>query len=353
SSSSLQPKNRLFIGGKKQHSAAKPTFLQQQIRRFPVCCCQPIPMVLQQKEIIALQQFKQLLIDEKSPSPDIYFCGVRLQLDAIDDKTDVILLKFLRAKDFEVQDAFNMLSSAILWRKGYGIDKLHLEDEDDEYSDIVGRSFFMSGQSREGHPVLYTVCGEFHDMEVFNKAFSNEANTQRFWKWKITFIEKIMRKLDFSDGGISSILHVLNMENCWSLDETALEALKWTNRFLFDYYPNFVDRQIMINVPLYRVPIMRILCPFVLPCGNTKLVFVGPSNSSDTLKKYVGKEEIPARPGSITKRDGGEFEAWDAATQSCKLRCEIKSMRRKICCEAKSKEESSNTSTSIFKKKID
>ncbi|CAN0852772.1 PATL5 [Linum grandiflorum] len=348
-------RNKHFIGGE-----AKQPFLQQLPRCIALLffCYQPIPMVLQQKEIIALQQFKQLLIDRKksespdSASDDIHFCGVRLQLDAIDDRTDVILLKFLRAKDFEVQDAFNTLSSTILWRKKFGTDKLHLEEEDDEYSKVYERVFFRSGRDKKGHPVLYSVLGEFHDMEVYEKAFSDEANRQRFLKWKIMLMEKTMRTLDFSDGGISRIVHVIDVKNSSSLDKTVIEAFQWTNGFLLDYFPNFVERQIMINVPLYMVAILSITSPFMGPYFNTKFAFARPSKSSDTLKKYVGIEQIPARPESIKKRDG-ECEAWDAATQSCKLRCEIKSMRREISCRAKSKEGSSSSSTSIFKKKID
>ncbi|CAN0855116.1 PATL3 [Linum grandiflorum] len=146
---------------------------------------------------------------------------------------------------------------------------------------------------------------------------------------------------------------------------------------------------------------MSIINPFMKPRGNRKVVFVGASKSSDTLLRYVGeeqiparceglrkrdsefevwdgatvvilkratkhsivteinfmfcvigKEEIPARSESITKRDG-EFEAWDASTQSCKLMCGIKSTGRRKCYGVKSKEGSSSSSTSIFKKKIE
>ncbi|CAN0855110.1 PATL5 [Linum grandiflorum] len=320
-----------------------------------VCCYQPILMVLQQKEIIALQQFKQLLIDEKSRSPDsasdeIYFCGVRLELDAIDDGTDVILLKFLRAKDFEVEDAFKMFSRAILWRKKFGIDKLLLEDEDDEYSKAFEKVFFMSGRSREGHPMCYMVCGAFLDKELYDEAFSDEVKKERFLKWRIMFIEKTMRKLDFRDGGISSIILVINRENSYDLERTAFEALKSMNRSLLSYYPEFVERRILINLSWLSTTLMRIRNAFSAPGRFDKLVVAGRSGSRETLLRYVDEEQIPTRCESITKRDDGEFEAWDAATEvilkgttkhnivveSCKLRCRIKSTRGKMFyCEDK------------------
>ncbi|KAJ6296866.1 hypothetical protein OIU78_022570 [Salix suchowensis] len=45
-----------------------------------------------------------------------------------DDRSDVILLKFLRARDFKVKDAFTMLKNTIRWRKEVGIDELLEED---------------------------------------------------------------------------------------------------------------------------------------------------------------------------------------------------------------------------------
>ncbi|CAN0852754.1 PATL5 [Linum grandiflorum] len=244
-------------------------------------------MVQQQEEIIALQQFKQLLLDEKSRSPDsasdeIYFCGVRLELDAIDERTDVILLKFLRANKFEVQDAFKMFSHTILWRKKFGIDKLLLEDEDYEYSKAFEKVFFMSGRSREGHPMWYMLCGAF-DKELYDKAYSDEVKKQRFLKWRIVFIEKAMRKLDFRDGGISSIILVIDMENSRDLEKTAFEALKSINQSLLNYYPEFLEKRIIINVPWLPMTLMRIRRPFLAPGRYDKIVSAGRSGSRETL----------------------------------------------------------------------
>ncbi|CAN0927381.1 PATL5 [Linum grandiflorum] len=328
-----------------------------------------------QKEVVALQQFKQLLIDEKkscspdSASDEIYFCGVKLELDAVDDKTDMILLKFLRAKDFEVQDAFKMFSRTILWRKKHRINKLHLEDEDEdeEYSKVFERVFFMSEQNMEGHSVWCMVYRAFLDNELYHKAFSDKAKRQRFLKWKIRFVEKIMRKLDFRANGISSNVLIMDLKNFTSLEETAFKAFESTLRMLLDYYPEFVERKIMINLRLWDLAIMPIMSQFVEECKNGKLTYVGPSKSRDIVSRYVGEEQIPTRCEGLIKRDG-EFETCNAPTEvilkrktkhivaakSCNLRCKIKSTGGSICYGAKSKEESSTTSTSIIiKKKVD
>ncbi|KAF4350660.1 hypothetical protein F8388_015845 [Cannabis sativa] len=34
-----------------------------------------------------------------------------------DDRSDVILLKFLRARDYKVKEAFTMLKNTVMWRR--------------------------------------------------------------------------------------------------------------------------------------------------------------------------------------------------------------------------------------------
>ncbi|KAL2530850.1 Patellin-2-like [Forsythia ovata] len=45
-----------------------------------------------------------------------------------DEKSDVILLKILRARDFKIKEEFSMLKNLIAWRKEFKIDEL-LEEE--------------------------------------------------------------------------------------------------------------------------------------------------------------------------------------------------------------------------------
>ncbi|KAJ6340303.1 hypothetical protein OIU77_008125 [Salix suchowensis] len=88
-----------------------------------------------------------------------------------DDRSDVILLKFLRARDFKVKVAFTMLKNTIRWRKEVAIDELLEQD--------LGKAVFMQGLDKDGHPVYYNVFGEFQNKELYKNTFSNEEKRQR------------------------------------------------------------------------------------------------------------------------------------------------------------------------------
>jgi len=162
-----------------------------------------------------------------------------------DDRTDVILLKFLRARDFKVKEAFTMIKNTIRWRKEFKIQELLLDENlGDEY---LEKTVYMHGYDKEGHPVCYNIYGEFDNKEVYKKTFSDEEKRERFLKWRILVLEKSIRKLDFTPGGICTIVQVNDLKNSpgptkWELRQATKQALQ----LLQDNYPEFVAKQVLI-----------------------------------------------------------------------------------------------------------
>lgn len=164
-----------------------------------------------------------------------------------DDRSDVILLKFLRARDFKVKDAFVMLRNTLRWRKEFGIDSLLDEDLGDDLEKVV----FMHGFDRESHPVCYNVFGEFQNKELYQKTLSDEEKRTKFLRWRIQFLEKSIRDLDFSPGGICTIFQVNDLKN--SPGPAKRELRLATNRalqLLQDNYPEFVAKQVYLKYDL-------------------------------------------------------------------------------------------------------
>lgn len=241
------------------------------------------------------------------PPEEVSIWGVPLFKD---ERTDTILWKFLRARDFKVNDAFNMIKSTIKWRKEFKIDELLEEDLGDDLEKAV----FMHGFSKEGHPVCYNVYGAFQNKELYQKTFSDEEKRQKFLKWRIQFLEKSIRKLDFYPGGISTIVQVNDLKNSpgpgkWELRQATKQALQ----LLQDNYPEFVAKQVFINVPWWYVAVNKMISPFLTQRTKSKFVVAGPSKSAETLFSYIAPEQVPVQYGGFSKE--GEFGTKDGATQ--------------------------------------
>lgn len=189
--------------------------------------------------------------EETTPPPEeIELWGYPLLAD---EKSDVILLKFLRARDFKVKEALAMLKSVVAWRKKFKINEL-LEEEG--ICEGLERVAYIHGVDKEGHPVCYNAFGEFQDKELYNKTLSDAENRSKFLRWYIQFLEKNIRKLDFSPDGTCTIVQITDLKSSPGLFLFKTELRQATNQalqLLQDNYPEFVAKQVHILIRTLKV----------------------------------------------------------------------------------------------------
>lgn len=243
------------------------------------------------------------------PPEEVSIWGIQLLAD---ERSDVILLKFLRARDFKVKDAFNMIKNTVRWRKEFGIEGLLEEDLGNELEKVV----FMHGFDKKGHPVCYNVYGEFQNKELYQNTFADEEKRSKFLRWRIQFLEKSIRKLDFSPGGICTMVQVNDLKNSPGPGKKELrQATKQALNLLQDNYPEFVAKQVFINVPWWYLAFNMMISPFLTQRTKSKFVFAGPSKSAETLFRYIVPEQVPVQYGGLSREGEQEFTVSDAVTE--------------------------------------
>lgn len=226
-----------------------------------------------------------------------------------DDRSDTIHLKFLRARDFKTKEAMTMIKNTVTWRRDFGIEGLLEEDLGlSEMEKVV----FMSGVDREGHPVCYNAYGEFQDKELYAKAFADEEKQKRFLRWRIQYLEKGIRQLlNFRPGGISTMVQVTDLKNSpGPLKRDFPHALG----LLLDNYPEFVAKQVFLNVPWWYLAFNRMISPFLTQRTKSKFVFAGPSKSAEILFRYIAPEQVPGQFGGLYSENNPDFTISDAVT---------------------------------------
>ncbi|KAL2538975.1 patellin-3-like [Forsythia ovata] len=254
--------------------------------------------------------------EETAPPPppeEVKIWGIPLLED---EQSDVILLKFLRARDFKVKEAYSMLKNVISWRKEFKIDELLEEEGIGEEG--LEKFAYLHGVDKEGHPVCYNAFGEFQDKELYNKTFADSEKRAKFLKWRIQFLEKSIRNLDFNPDGICTIVQVNDLKNSPGLILFKKELRQATNQalqLLQDNYPEFVAKQVFINVPWWYVAYNRMISPFFTARTKSKFVFAGPTKTAETLFKYIAPEQVPVQYGGLSRDGEQEFTIADPATE--------------------------------------
>ncbi|KAI3701868.1 hypothetical protein L6452_27287 [Arctium lappa] len=121
-----------------------------------------------------LQEPRDLLISTSNDQQPIW--GIpRLPTQ----KSDVVLLKFLRAREFRVQDSLTMLLKCLSWRKDFGADSIF--EEDLGFKELQGVVAYMNGFDRESHPVCCNAYGIFKNKEMYEKLFGDDEKLQMLW----------------------------------------------------------------------------------------------------------------------------------------------------------------------------
>nr|GMD57798.1 patellin-3-like [Ipomoea batatas] len=252
---------------------------------------------------------------EEVPPPvpeEVSIWGIPLLAD---ERSDVILLKFLRARDFKVKEAFAMLKSVVSWRKEFKIEELL---EESELGQGLDKVVYMHGVDKEGHPICYNSFGEFQDKELYQSTFSDKEKLNKFLRWRIQFMEKSIRNLDFSPDGICTFVQVIDLKNSPGLFFFKKELRQATNRalqLLQDNYPEFVAKQVFVNVPWWYPSYYRMINALFTTRTKSKFVFAGPSKSAETLFKYIAPEQVPVQYGGLSREGDYEFTTADPAIE--------------------------------------
>ncbi|KAE8684392.1 Patellin-5 [Hibiscus syriacus] len=166
-----------------------------------------------------------------------------------------------------------------------------------------------------GHPVCYNVYGEFQNKVMYQNTFADEEKRSKFLRWRIQFSEKSIRKFDFSPNGINTILQAIDLKNFPGSSKKELrQATNQALNLLQDNYPEFVAKQVFINVPWWYLAFIRMISPFLTQRIKSKFVFAGPSKSAETLIKYIAPEQVPAQYGGMNRGGEEEFTVVDVVT---------------------------------------
>ncbi|KAK4772015.1 hypothetical protein SAY86_013790 [Trapa natans] len=243
------------------------------------------------------------------PPEEVFIWGIPLLGH---EKSDVLLLKFLRAREFKVKDAFTMIKNTVHWRKEFGIEAVLEEDLGSDLEKVV----CMHGSDKKGHPVCYNIFGEFRDKDLFHKTFSDEDKRKKFIRYLVQFLEKSIRKMDLSPTGVCTIVLVNDLKNSPGLlKKEVRSATSQALQLLQDNYPEVVAKQVFIHVPWWYLAYNKMISPFLTQRTKSKFVFASPARSAEALFKYIAPEQVLVQCGGLSREGDHEFTTADAATE--------------------------------------
>ncbi|KAJ2390745.1 Non-classical phosphatidylinositol transfer protein (PITP), partial [Coemansia sp. RSA 2603] len=200
-----------------------------------------------------------------------------------DLRVDVILYKFIKARNNDVVQAREMLKKTLVWRVQFDVANI-LEEKFPE--DVFSKVGYVYGHDREGRPVTYNFYGNLDNASVF-------GNLDRFLRWRVQLHERGMRMLDFVDVADMVQVHDYDGVGLLSYDKTARTASKATVQLMSDNYPETLATKIFANVPGWGETIFNIICRWLSEETKSKFVVVSKSSAARVLAERIGAENLP------------------------------------------------------------
>ncbi|OVA08257.1 CRAL-TRIO domain [Macleaya cordata] len=233
------------------------------------------------KDEDAVHEFRQklLLLDLLLPRHDDYHT----------------LLRFLKARDFNIERAIHMWEEMLQWREGYGTDTI-LEDfnfeELEEVSQYYPQGFH--GVDKEGRPVY---------IERLGKAYPNRipriTTLARYVKYHVQELERTLNErfpscsiaAERHIGSTTAILDVqgLGIKN---FTRTAADLLASVAKIDSSYYPETLNRMFIVNAGSGFKMLFAAARRFIDPKTIHKIQVLEPS-SLGKLLEAIDSSQLP------------------------------------------------------------
>ncbi|KAJ4942435.1 hypothetical protein JOQ06_012301 [Pogonophryne albipinna] len=244
---------------------------------------------LSPKQAEALEQFRERIQD------------ILPQLPA---QHDHFLLRWLRARNFNIQKSEAMLRKHLEFRKQMKVDAIITDWRPPEVIEKY-LSGGMCGHDREGSPVWYDVIGP-----VDPKGLFLSASKQDFIKSKIRDCEVLQQECDVQSQklgrNVESITMIYDVEGLGlkHLWKPAIETYTEILQMFEANYPEGLKRLFVIKAPKLFPVAYNLVKHFLSENTRQKINILG-ANWQEVLMKYIDAEELPViYGGKLTDPDG-------------------------------------------------
>ncbi|GLI67879.1 hypothetical protein VaNZ11_012169 [Volvox africanus] len=205
----------------------------------------------------------------------------------------VVLLKFLRARQFDVQAALTMLVNCLKWRRDFDVAGLPSE----MFPPQLAAAGQLSGRDRAGNPVTYNYYGSELDL---GSVFGSPGGVATFVRWRVKLMEQAVGLLDF-EGGFEHVTQVHDYSGAamFGMNSQVKAASRQIIKLFQDNYPEMLSAKLFLNVPRVMEFVFGIFSAFCDAATRAKFVMASPARARSVLLQYIDPAQMPSRFGGF------------------------------------------------------
>lgn len=231
---------------------------------------------------------------------------------------DKLLLRFLRAREFDLEKSELMFREDVDWRKSMQSDDILTDWEMPEVLEKYWGAG-MVGNDNEGRPVFIDPYGK-RDLKGLLHSATTRDVMKLYLRWNETFenaIKANSKKLGKQVDGVVIISDMEGMEEqgFW---KPGMDFGKQVLSMFQLHYPELLRKMVLINCPTLFNVLWATVKPFIREATRKKMIIVG-SNYQEILLKEIPAEILPAHYGGKRLDSDGDPKCPSIVKQPAKV----------------------------------
>ncbi|KAL8135496.1 hypothetical protein AgCh_010222 [Apium graveolens] len=206
------------------------------------------------------------------------------------------LLRFLKARDFNVDKTIQMWEEMLKWRNEYGTDSILEDFEFEELEEVL--QFYPQGYhgvDREGRPVYIERLGKAHPSRLMRI-----TTLERYLKYHVQEFEKAIHE-KFTACSIAAKIQICSTTTILdvqglgvkNLTPTAASLVSAMARIDNNYYPETLHRMLVVNAgSAFKKVLWPAATKFLDPKTIAKIHVLEPK-SLGKLLEYIDSSQLP------------------------------------------------------------
>lgn len=197
------------------------------------------------------------------------------------EEDDLMIRRFLRARELDVEKASAMFLKYMKWRHSFVPNgSISVSDVPNE---LAQDKVFLQGRDKIGRPILIVFGG---------KHFQNK-DLDEFKRFVVYVLDKVCSSMSQGQEKFVGIAELKGYGYSNSDVRGYLSALS----ILQDYYPERLGKLLIVNAPYIFMKVWQIVYPFIDNQTKKKIVFVEKNKEKSTLLEYIDESQLPEMYG--------------------------------------------------------
>ncbi|XP_010250507.1 PREDICTED: random slug protein 5 [Nelumbo nucifera] len=191
---------------------------------------------------------------------------------------DLMIRRFLRARDLDIEKASALFLKYLKWRRTFVPNGFISESEITKQ--LAQNKAFMQGLDKKGRPIV-VAFGARH--------FQTKGGLEELKRFAVYTLDKICSRMP---QGEEKFLSIADIEG-WGYSNCDIRGYLAALSILQDCYPERLGKLCIVNVPYLFLKAWKMIYPFIDNNTKKKIVFIESKKLKSTLLEDIDENQLP------------------------------------------------------------